>query len=100
MPHYFQENVGHALRKFPPFFNPLKSFIRKPRNPYINHIEITNKRQPCTRIYYSNVLLIAQHVSSDTPLIIRAQKRQLQPLVLHTSVVAGRFTAAGNHRRR
>jgi hypothetical protein len=37
-----------------------------------NHIEITNKMQPCTRIYYSNVLLIAQHVSSDRPLIIRS----------------------------
>jgi len=30
--------------------------------------------QPCTRIYYSTVLLIAQHVSSDTPLIIRSSK--------------------------
>jgi len=39
-----------------------------------HHIEITNKMQPCTRIYYSNVLLIAQHVSSDTPLIIRSSK--------------------------
>jgi hypothetical protein len=27
-----------------------------------------------------------------------AQKLQLQPLVLHTSVVAGRCQAAGNHR--
>jgi hypothetical protein len=26
--------------------------------------------QPCTRIYYSSVLLIAEHVSSETPLII------------------------------
>jgi hypothetical protein len=30
--------------------------------------------QTCTRIYYSNVLLIAQHVSSDTPLIISSSK--------------------------
>jgi len=30
--------------------------------------------QPRTRIYYSNVLLIAQHVSIDTPLIIRSSK--------------------------
>jgi len=28
--------------------------------------------QQCTRIYYSNVLLIAEHVSKDTPLIIRS----------------------------
>ena len=39
-----------------------------------NHIEITNKMQPGTRIYYSIVLLIAQHVSSDTSLIIRNSK--------------------------
>jgi len=39
-----------------------------------NHIEITNKIQPRTGIYYSNVLLIAQHVSSNTPLIIRSSK--------------------------
>ena len=39
-----------------------------------NHLEITNKMQPCTRIYYSIVLSIPQHVSSDTPLIIRSLK--------------------------
>jgi hypothetical protein len=39
-----------------------------------NHIEITNKLQSCTRIYYSNILLIAEHISSDTPLIIRSSK--------------------------
>jgi len=37
-------------------------------------IEITNKMQPCNRIYYSNILIIAQHVSSDTPLIVRSSK--------------------------
>jgi len=37
-------------------------------------IEITTKMRPCSRIYYSNVFLIAQHVSSDTPLIIRSSK--------------------------
>jgi len=59
-----------------------------------NHIEITNKMQPCTRIYYSSVLLIAEHVSSDTPLIIRSSK---------TVIGASGFTyvclsAAGNNR--
>ena len=39
-----------------------------------NHIEITNKMQPYTRIYYSIISLIAQHVSSDIPLIIRSSK--------------------------
>ena len=41
----------------------------------------TNKMQPCNRIYYSKVLLKAQHVSSGTPLIIRTSKMYLQPLV-------------------
>jgi hypothetical protein len=39
-----------------------------------NHIEITNKMQPCTRIYYFIVLLLAQHVSSNPLLIIRSSK--------------------------
>jgi len=30
--------------------------------------------QPCTGIYYANVLLIVQHVSSDTLLIISSSK--------------------------
>jgi hypothetical protein len=36
---------------------------------------------PCNRIYYSNILLKAQHVSSGMPLIIRSSKLHLQPLV-------------------
>jgi hypothetical protein len=39
----------------------------------LNQTEITNKMQPCIRIYYSN-LLNTQRVSSDTPLIIRSSK--------------------------
>ena len=38
---------------------------------------------PCTGVYYSIVLLVAQHVSSDTPLIIRSSK---------TVIVASGFT--------
>jgi hypothetical protein len=37
--------------------------------------------QPCKRIYYSQIFLKAQHVSSGTPLIIRSSKLYLQPLV-------------------
>jgi hypothetical protein len=56
----------------------------------MNHTEITNTMQPCTRIYYSNVyqmlnMLRATHRSSSG-----VQKLQLQPLVLHTSVGVGR----------
>jgi len=40
----------------------------------------TNKMQLCNRIYYSKVFLNAQHVLSDTPLIIRSPKLYLQPL--------------------
>jgi len=31
--------------------------------------------QPCITIYCSNILLIAQHVSTDKPLIIRSSKK-------------------------
>jgi hypothetical protein len=41
----------------------------------------TNKMLLCNRIYYSQSLLKAQHVSSGTPLIIRSSKLRLQPLV-------------------
>jgi len=41
----------------------------------------TNKMQLCNRIYYSKVFLKAQHVLSDTPLIIRSCKLYMQPLV-------------------
>jgi hypothetical protein len=66
-----------------------------------NHIEITNKMQPFTIIYYSNVLLIAQHVSSDTPLIIRSSKTVIA-ISGFTYVCGCRQllgTAAGKHRR-
>jgi len=86
--------------------NASKESLESPNIP--NHIEITNKMQPSTRIYYSIVLLIAQHVSSDTPLIIRSSKiviaasgftyvfgcRQLSWLSSHAAM-----TAAGNHKR-
>ena len=37
-------------------------------------IEMTNKMRPCSRILLFQCFLIAQHVSSDTPLIIRSSK--------------------------
>jgi hypothetical protein len=40
----------------------------------LNLIERTNKMQPCSRIYYLQCFLIAQHVSDDTPPIIRSLK--------------------------
>jgi hypothetical protein len=64
-----------------------------------NHIEITNKMQPCNRIYYSNVLLLAQYASSDTLLIIRSSKtviaasgftycnKEIYFLVLHNTML-------------
>jgi len=43
--------------------------------------------------------LKAQHVSSGTPFIIRSSKLYLQPLVLYTHVVTGRFPLSlGNDR--
>jgi hypothetical protein len=64
-----------------------------------NHIEITNKMQTCTRIYYSNALLIAQHVSNDTPLIIRSSKTVIAASGFTYICGCRPRTAAGNHRR-
>jgi len=44
-------------------------------------VEITNKMQPCNRIYYSEVYWKAQHGSSGAPLIVRSSELYLQPLV-------------------
>jgi len=57
--------------------------------------------QPCTRIYYSNVLLIVQHVSSNTPLIIRSSKTVIGATGFTCSCGCrplSSMTAAGNHR--
>jgi len=55
----------------------------------INHLEITNKMWPCIRIYYSNISYCSacfkRHIAHHQEL-----KLYLQPLVLRTSVVAGR----------
>jgi hypothetical protein len=40
----------------------------------INLIERTNKMRPCSIIYIFQSFLIAQHVSGDTPPIIRSSK--------------------------
>ena len=40
----------------------------------INLIQITNKMRQCSRNLLFQCFLIAQHVSSDTPLIIRSSK--------------------------
>jgi hypothetical protein len=48
--------------------------------------------QQCIIIFIS-YLYEAQHVSGDTPPIIRSLKLQLQPLVFHTLRVVGRLVA-------
>jgi len=56
----------------------------------INHLEITNKMRSCIRIYYSNVTYCStcfeRHIAHHQEF-----KLYLQPLVLHTSVVSGRW---------
>jgi len=42
--------------------------------------------QPCIKILLSLILNEAQHVSGDTPPIIRSLKLHKQPLVLHNTV--------------
>jgi len=45
-----------------------------------------NKMQQCIKILLFLILNEAQHVSGDTPPIIRTLKVQKQPLVLHNTV--------------
>jgi len=61
----------------------------------VHHVTIlvvkTPKRCNCvSKFYYSLILNEAQHVSDDTPPIIRSLKLHTQPLVLHAWKVAGR----------
>ena len=49
-----------------------------------------NKMQECIKILLSLILNEAQHVSVDTPPIIKSLKLHKQPLVLHTWKVVGR----------
>jgi hypothetical protein len=53
-----------------------------------------NKIQQCIKILLFLILNEAQHVSGDTPPIIRSLKLHKQPLVLHTWKVIGRATTA------
>jgi hypothetical protein len=46
--------------------------------------------QQCIRILLFLILNAAQHVSEETPPIIRSLKLHKQPLVLHTQKVVGR----------
>jgi len=46
--------------------------------------------QQCIKILLFLILNKAQHVSGDTPPIIRSLKLQKEPLVLHTWKVVGR----------
>ena len=59
----------------------------------INHLEIINKMRPCIRIYCSNVsycsACFGRHIAHHQEL----RKLYLQPMVLHTSVVAGQRPA-------
>jgi len=48
--------------------------------------EKPNKMQQCIKILLFLVLNEAQHVSGDTPPIIRSLKLHKQPLVLHNTV--------------
>jgi hypothetical protein len=52
--------------------------------------EKSNKMQQCIKILLFLILNEAQHVSGDTPPIIRSLKLHKQPLVLHTWKVVGR----------
>jgi len=57
---------------------------------YSSYSEKSNKMQQCIKILSFLILNKAQHVSGDTPPIIRSLKLHKQPLVLHTWKVVGR----------
>jgi hypothetical protein len=50
----------------------------------------SNKMQQCIKIFTIPYLYKAQHVSGDTPPIIRSLKLHWQPLVFYTWKVIGR----------
>ena len=54
------------------------------------HKEKSNKMQQCIKIFIIPYLYEAQHVSGDTPPIIRSLKLHWQPLVFHSWEVVGR----------
>ena len=54
------------------------------------HKEKSNKMQQCIRNFIIPYLYEAQHVSGDTPPIIRSQKLHWHPLVFYTWRVVGR----------
>jgi len=53
-------------------------------------VKNSNKMQQFIKILLFLILNEAQHVSGDTPTIIRSLKLNKQPLVLHTWKVVGR----------
>jgi hypothetical protein len=53
------------------------------------HKEKSNKMQQCIKIYIITYLYEAQHISGDTPPIIRSLKQHWQPLVFHMWKVVG-----------
>jgi hypothetical protein len=55
-----------------------------------SYSEKSNKMQQCIKILLLLILNKVQHVSGDTPPIIRSLKLHKQPLVLYTWKVVGR----------
>jgi hypothetical protein len=53
--------------------------------------------QQCIKILLFLILNKSQHVSGDTPPIIRSPKLHKQPLVLHKWEVVGRYLTTSNN---
>jgi len=54
------------------------------------HKKKSNKMRQCIKLFIIPYLYEAQHVSGDTPPIVRSLKLHWQPLVFHTWKVVGR----------
>jgi len=55
----------------------------------VQFIKKIQQEEQCIRIFIIPYLCEAQHVSGDTPCIIRSQKVHWEPLVFHTWKVTG-----------
>ena len=62
----------------------MKNGINFRKTGIITRKEKSNKMQQCIKIFINPYLYEGQHVSGDTPPIIRSLKLHWQPLVFHT----------------
>jgi len=83
----FLSHYSHILRKHAQFFTRL---VRESVRNSTIHKKNSTRRNNVSSIFIILQLYEAQHVSGDTPPIIRSLKVHWQPLIFHTWKVVGR----------